>query len=283
MARRTPRRTVVLCGVVALAVTAAVGFTWKPWEWFSIDRGFGTWSNRTNQTFTAPGGRSSLYHVYASGLSRDAVVGLVFWFHGDGAYEFENPTSPYALGGPNGIVAQAVKRGYVVVAPLTPDHAGPTTWWEDGAALADYADALIGTLAQQYPGGADNIWLAGYSGGSQFITQFYLPLHGDRLPGGGAVLFAGGGEPYSVTPRPVSARQRAAFPMFWYTGAGDDGRRSEDGYDALGDPVHGARAGLAYYTAAGYPTGHEWVPGAGHDLDDRFGGVLAAQLDRHAR
>ena len=100
--------------------------------------------------------------------------------------------------------------------PAVIDELGVLSYRE----LDNRANAL-GAALQQYPGGADNIWLAGYSGGSQFITQFYLPLHGDRLPGGGAVLFAGGGEPYSVTPRPVSARQRAAFPMFWYTGAGD--------------------------------------------------------------
>lgn len=283
MARRTPRRTVVLCGVVALAVSAAVGFTWRPWEWFSTDHRIGTWTNRTHQSFTASDGRASSYHVYASGLSRETVAGIVFWFHGDGAYEFDHPTSTYALGGPNGVVAEASRRGYIVVAPLTPDRRGTATWWEDGAALAGYADELIAALIARYPTAGDNVWLAGYSGGSQFITQFYLPLHAGRIPAGGAVLFAGGGAPYAVTSRPVPAQQRAAFPMFWYTGARDDGRRSDDGYDALGDPVHGAQAGWEYYTGLGYPTGHEWVPRTGHTLDDRFGGVLGAQLDQHPR
>ncbi|QIK71312.1 hypothetical protein G7070_02205 [Propioniciclava coleopterorum] len=281
MARRR-RHVPVLFGAVALTMVAAIGFTWwRPWQLFT--GGGGTFADRTNQTFTASNGLSSTYHLYAAGLTHETAIGIVFQFHGDGAYEFTHPTSSYSFGGSAGIVAEARSRGYIVVPVLSPDRSGETTWWEEGERNATFADELIATMRERYPGAADNTWLVGYSGGSQFITQFYLPLHARTLTGGGAVMFAGGGRPYDVASRAFPDALKPRFPMHWYTGARDDGRRSDDGYDALGDEVHGAKAGVAYYSAAGFPTTYEWVPGLGHDLDDRFGGVLAQQLDLHAR
>ena len=281
MASRRIRSALV--GVLVVALLAAIGVVWRPWEWWHPDRRWGTWADKRDQTFTASDGTTSRYHVFAAGLSRDTVTGIVFQFHGDGAYEFDHPDSSYSLGGQTGIVEECRARGYVVVAVLSPDTEGEVTWWENGAANAAYAAQLVATMTEEYSAGADNTWLVGYSGGSQFITQFYLPLWSSTLHGGGAVMFGGGGRPYNVVVQPFADGLRAHFPMFWYTGAADNGRSSEDGYNALGDSVHGAKAGLGFYASAGFVTDHRWPSGMGHDLSQQFGEVLADQLDRHPR
>lgn len=233
-------------------------------------------TDRTDVSFTS-GGLTSRYHVYEPA----APTGVLLQFHGDGAYEFRNPTSSYSLGGSNGIVAQARARGYVVVPVLAPDTRGDITWWEDGARNAAYVRDLVDHLTRQgYP--TDRLVLVGYSGGAQFITQFLLPLYSAELAPDGAVVFGGGGRPYNITPAPFATDLKMSLWMHWYTGADDDGTRSDDGYDAIGDRVHGARAGLAWYQGQGFTRlSSEWPPGVRHDLDGRFGRVVAEQLDQH--
>lgn len=272
----------VVAGFLVVALIGVIAITWRPWQWWHPDRRWGPWMDKRDQTFVASDGTSSQYHVFAAGLSPETVTGIIFQFHGDGAYEFTHPDSSYSLGGRNGIVEAGRSRGYVVVAVLSPDERGEM-WWEDGEANAAYANELVTSLTQEYAPGKDNTWLVGYSGGSQFITQFFLPLYSSTLRGGGAIMFGGGGRPDPVDARPFADSLRAHFPMFWYTGAADDGTLSDDGYDALGDVNHGAKAGEAYYRQAGFVTGHFYPAGVTHDLSQRFGGVVADQLDQHPR
>lgn len=226
-----------------------------------------------NQSFTARNGLSSKYHVYSAGVSQPA--GLVLQFHGDGAYEFRNPGSSYSLGGSNGIVEQARQRGYITVPVLSPDKKGSITWWESGSANADYVNDLVATLKTKYRIDSNKIWLVGYSGGAQFITQFYLPKYSGTIQGGGAVIFGGGGTP-RVTASPFASSLKARFPMYWYTGANDNGSSSSDGYNALRD----AKAGQAWYLKNGFATSHTYPANTAHNLSGRFGGVVGAQLDR---
>lgn len=230
--------------------------------------------DRINQTFTASNGKSSRYHVYAAGVQQPA--GLVLQFHGDGAYEFNNPSSPYSLGGSGGIVSQARSRGYITVPVLSPDKSGSVTWWEEGSANATYVNELLTRLKASYGIKSDDIWLVGYSGGAQFITQFYLPNHSASIAGGGAVVFGGGGAP-RVAAKPFAASLTKSFPIHWYTGALDNGATSSDGYNALRD----AKAGMAWYSQRGFVTSHEYPAGVGHGLSGRFGTVMARQLDAH--
>ncbi|MGJ3508183.1 hypothetical protein [Enemella sp. A6] len=234
-------------------------------------------TDRTFETFTAHG-ESSQYHLFAEGLSDDTPLGLVLYFHGDGAEEFDHPDDPDCLGGPDGVVSVARERGFVTVAVRTPDT-DTLTWWESGATNSEYVAALVERITNQYRIDPHRVWLVGYSGGAQFITQHYLPTRSDTISGGGAVLFGGGGRPDNVDEDPYADALKQHFDMFWYTGADDDGTDSTDGYDALGDPVHGARAGLAHYAGLGFRTGHEWPADTGHDLSGRFGPVLASRLD----
>lgn len=229
--------------------------------------------DRTNLSFTASNGRSSRYHIYAAGVPQPA--GLVLQFHGDGAYEFTNPTSRYSLGGSSGIVAQARSRGYITVPVLSPDKSGSITWWEEGEANAVYVRDLLAHLKKTHGIKNDDIWLVGYSGGAQFITKFYLPAHSSTISGGGAVVFGGGGAPRST--RPFADSFRGDFPIHWYTGALDDGTRSADGYNALRD----AQRGKAWYAGRGFATSAEHPAGVAHGLSGRFGRVVAQQLDAH--
>jgi|GEM_PF-2263602 len=235
------------------------------------------YSDRTFQTFTAANGLSSKYHVYAAGVPQDHAAGVVLQFHGDGAYEFANPTSSYSLGGPSGIVAQARSRGYITVAVRTPDTAGEITWWENGSANADFVADLLEKLKAGYDIDTNDIWLVGYSGGAQFITQFFLPKYSRTLGGGGTVAFGGGGTP-RVPVQPFAGSLIADLPLHWYTGGADNGTTVSDGYNALLD----AQKGSAWYAAQGFTVDLESPPGLGHNLSGRFGTVLARHLDDHS-
>ena len=228
------------------------------------------YTDQTNVTFTSAG-VTSRYHVYAAGLT--APAGLLVQFHGDGAYEFKNPTSSYSLGGSRGIVAAARARNLITVPVLAPDNSGDITWWESGTSNADYVRDLVAHLTSQYNVRSDRIWLVGYSGGAQFITQFLLPKYPSLVAkGGGAVMFGGGGQP-RVTAQPFSAAVLANFPMHWYTGAADTG----SGFNALA----AAQAGKTWYSQKGFSTTSEWPAGVNHDLGGTFGAVVARQLDLH--
>ena len=78
MASRRIRSALV--GVLVVALLAAIGVVWRPWEWWHPDRRWGTWADKRDQTFTASDGTTSRYHVFAAGLSRDTVTGIVFQF-----------------------------------------------------------------------------------------------------------------------------------------------------------------------------------------------------------
>lgn len=230
-------------------------------------------TDRTNQSFTAHNGLTSEYHVYAADIPQDHSAGLILQFHGDGAYEFHNPNSSYSLGGSDGIVAQAKERGYITVVALTPDRIGEVTWWEDGAQNADYVADLVNSLKSMYNIDTEDIWLVGYSGGAQFITQFYLPTYSEQLNGGGTVVFGGGGRP-RVQANDFSTRLVRDLHMHWYTGARD---KAVD-FDALS----AARSGESWYRQRGFSTDLETPARVGHGLSGRFGPVLAEHLDAHS-
>lgn len=231
----------------------------------------GAFTDRLNQSFTARNGLTSQHHIYAAGIPQGKAAGLLLQFHGDGAYEFQNPNSSYSLGGSEGIVSQARKRGYITVPVLAPDRSGSVTWWESGSANADYVADLVNSLKGQYNIESEDIWLVGFSGGAQFITQFYLPRHANQIDGGGSVVFGGGGSP-RVTANAFAPDLVKDFPMHWYTGANDT-----VGFDALG----AARAGANWYSGRDFKTNLESPAGVDHNLSGRFGPVVARHLDDH--
>lgn len=270
-------RTALFTAVLA-ALTGFVAVI-VPASFASAESTHGTgmaYSDRTFQPFTASNGLSSKYHVYAAGVPQNHAAGLVLQFHGDGAYEFANPTSTYSLGGPSGLVAQARSRGYITVPVRSPDTVGDITWWENGSANADFVADLLGTLEAGYTIDTEDIWLVGYSGGSQFITQFFLPKYSSTIDGGGTVVFGGGGAP-RVSAQPFASGLIADLPMHWHTGGADNGTTVSDGYNALLD----AQKGSAWYAAHGFTADLETPADLGHNLSGTFGAVLAGHLDDH--
>ncbi|MFH5824942.1 hypothetical protein [Georgenia sp. AZ-5] len=262
-----------LGALAATTVTAAVAITAIPSSASTGGTG-GAFTDRTFQSFTASNGMTSQYHVYASDVSTDEPVGLMLQFHGDGAYEFKNPSSSYSLGGSEGIVAQAREHGMITVPVLSPDKQGSVTWWESGAENADYVADLLSHLYDQYDIDTERVWLVGYSGGSQFITKFFMPEHSDLVDGGGSVVFGGGGVPGGGS-QGFDAGLTPDFPMHWYTGMKDNG--SGGSYNALRD----AQNGSAWYDGQGFATTLETPAGVDHGLSGTFGPVVGQQLDLH--
>lgn len=257
---RTPMELFAAAGALALGLAAVPAVTAGPWPA----------ADEEDVAFTASNGLSSTYHVYAEGVP--APAGLLIWTHGDGAYEYHNPDSDYVMGGPQGVRALAKDEGYVVVSALAPDRDGTTTWWEDGEANATYLADLLTHLRGEYDIDPDDVVLAGFSGGAQFTTMYFLPAYSHLLTGGGTVVFGGGGPPYEDAQFDEALKPR--FDMHWATGALDDLEHSDEGYDALCY----AREGVAYYSAAGFSTSYQWIPGRDHVIDGLFGGIVAERL-----
>ncbi len=283
VARPSRHRVVAALGAVVAAVVVAAmvvaGVSPAAAAPGAVGRA-GAATDATFQTFRSPAtGQVGKYHLWASGIDTTKPVGLMLQFHGDGAYEFDNPDSAYSLGGPRGLRNQAERHNMILVALRSPDR-GSAVWWRGGQAKADYVrDLLEKVVYARHDIARDRSWLVGYSGGAEFVTRFLLPTHSSLFRGGGAVLFGGGGEPVAGTGS-FAPTFAAAFPMYWYTGARDNGTCADSDYNALGD----AREGSSYYRAKGFPATLHTPAGVCHDLTGRFGPVTGGRLDlRHPR
>lgn len=229
-------------------------------------------TDRTGVSFTGAG-QTGQYHAWASGLT--AGAGLLVWLHGDAAYEHNNPTSTYVFGGTNGVTAVGRARGYIVVSARTPDTTGDVTWWENGNGNADYLAALLDHLTAGYATDPTKVVLAGYSGGAQQITQFFLARYPNRLSRGWGTIVFGGGEAPDITPT-FSTAIKAQLTMHWAAGELDTAANSSDGFGGR----EAATAGEAWYRAKGFArTSIQLIAGKGHALDGLFGGIVAARLD----
>jgi hypothetical protein len=233
-----------------------------------------TMIDATGVTFTSASGLAGQYHIYGAGLPGNGA-GLVVYLHGDGdtqaeTYEYAEPTTNYALAGNRGLIAVAKAKGYVLVVPRAPDTSGAVTWWENASANITYFSGLLDFLVTTYHLDRSKIWLAGYSGGGEFITENYLPAAGAaKITGGGAVIL-GGGDAASTTPVGWTTAFKSAFPMHWITGLLDDGTFADDGYNALAD----AQGGSTYYAGQGFTTTLTTPPAWDHDIDGVFGPAL---------
>ena len=239
----------------------------------------GALTDVTGVNYAASNGYSSKYHLYAAGLDWTKPVGLMVHFHGDGAFEYNNPTSTWMLGGANGLIAQAKARNMILLVPLTPDDAvGRFTWWAWYGKEENprYARDLIAYILGRYKIDRKQIWLSGYSGGSQFITRYLLPHFGVDLGivGGGFIAFAGGQAP-AASFAPYNPSFKGEWHCRWVVGALDDGTGSSDGFNAIA----AANAGAAWYAGQGFSTEVTQLAGLGHDLNGLYGPHTGAEID----
>lgn len=185
----------------------------------------GTYTNKTFINYTAAG-KTGQYHIYAAGVDTSKRVGVVFQFHGDGGYEFKNPT--YKLPGLN---KEAKDHNMIFVSMKAPNT--QNVWWSDLDGNGEYARALIkNQVLAKYNIDKSKVWLVGYSGGAEFISFELLQEHSDLFTGGGAVMFGGGGAPRSFERTPTAAF-KSNFHMTWYTGLNDGMGNSDAGWSAL--------------------------------------------------
>lgn len=225
----------------------------------------GAMSDLSNQSYAAPNGRSSTYAVWASGLSSTAPIGLVVGFHGDGM-----KTSPIPI--------QTSVKGHrmLYVSIATPDSGGD--WWSytlsKAQANAAYAHSLIlNKVYAKYNIDLGNVWLAGYSGGSWFITEMMFPSYSDMFQGGGLIMMAGGGVPMTgvtVTPPWTQPLKNNTF-MKYYTGLND-----ESGTTASSS----ARGSKSYYAGQGFTTNIEQPSNITHS-NINYNAVVDAVLTAH--
>ena len=233
--------------------------------------GQGALTDRTSVPYTASNGAAATYHAWAAGRATGAP--LLVWLHGDGAWEHDNPNSAYVFGGAGGVRQVCADRGVICVSAQSPDATGTRTWWENPTRNVTYLTDLIGKLKTDYS--PSRIILAGYSGGAQFATQYFIPQKSGVLGAGGSIVFGGGGKPVSPTNPSFTTTFKNSWWMHWATGALDTAANSSEGYDALGF----AQAGASWYQTAGFSTSTYWIPGRNHMIDGLFGGIVAARLD----
>ena len=209
----------------------------------------------------------------------DAPVGLVVYLDGDGQpFHSEgnldrSERSRGGLAGAGGVVEAASARGYDVVSVRAPGDDG--TWWlEDQDGKVRYLEQALDYVVAGCGATTDRVWLVGYSGGSEFISQWFFPAYAERMAGGGFLLFGGGDAPEEKAAFSSGAKERLS--LSWVTGTRDVPSNSLEGFDGIGH----ARNSLAYYRSAGF--GHTWSewPDDNHgSITEKFGRYVGRVLD----
>ena len=211
-----------------------------------------------------------------------APVGLVVYLDGDGqsfhseGNQDQDERSRGGLAGAGGVVEAASARGYDVVSVRAPGDDG--TWWlEDQDGKVHYLEQALDYVVAECGATTDRVWLVGYSGGSEFISQWFFPAYVERMAGGGFLLFGGGDPPEEQAAFSSGAKER--LWLNWVTGTRDVPANSLEGFDGSGH----ARNSLAYYRSAGF--GHIWSEWPDDDhgsITEKFGSYVGRALDAAA-
>lgn len=222
------------------------------------------------RSFTAAG-QTSTYSVYADGLDWSRPVGVSFYFDGDGQYWAKRPGASLV----QRMARHAAERNMVLVVPLAPDRVGTPTWWENRDGNGDWFRTLAAHLVQRHGLDTRNVWLAGYSGGAQFITGEVLADRQNWIRGGGAVVIGGGGSRGMQTTPSAEVR---SVPIRWVTGSEDvAGATQPPSWSALAD----AKRGRDVYVRHGFTRTSLHVPaGVDHHGYDHAA-LLADTLRMH--
>ena len=157
----------------------------------------------------------------------------------------------------------------------TDSYAPPLTynWWVRARSNGRMVRALIEEIALAYGVDTSRVWLAGYSGGAEFLSYELLSHDIDWLHGGGATFIGGGG----ADGIPARVRERAALSpsshahllMSWHVGVLDG--RSPSARRRMATSAEGswsariaAQEGIAFYEGLGARTLLQVTPGRGH-------------------
>lgn len=213
----------------------------------------------------------------------DAPAGLVVYLDGDGQpFHGQGDQSPSArsrggLAGTGGVVEAAGARGYDVVSVRSPGD--DEAWWlDDQDAKVRYLEEALDYVAIECGANTEQVWLVGYSGGSEFVSQWFFPAYAERMDGGGFVLFGGGDAPESGAAT-FSDDVKERLRLNWVTGTRDVPSDSADGFDGIGR----ARNSLAYYRSAGFRhTWSEWPDDDHGSITEKFGHYVGRVLDAAA-
>lgn len=236
--------------------------------------------------------------------ARAPKKGLVVYLDGDGQDLHDTDgasTTPGGLTGPGSVVEAARSRGYDVLSVRSP---GYDLWWTDDTTGADgvppvegglnragkisYLTEAIDRVRAERRANTETLWLVGYSGGSEFITEFFFPAYANEMRKGGFLVFGGGDVPeQGLRADSFSAASKQNLSLNWVTGLDDVPRDSPDQRDPFGkgyDGIGHARDGHDGYNAAGFQgrTHATWLPGYDHEeIVSVFGAHLGAVLDAY--
>lgn len=154
-------------------------------------------------------------------------------------------------------------------------YAPPLTynWWVRARSNGRMVRALIEEIALAYKVDMSRVWLAGYSGGADFLSYELLSHDIEWIRGGGATFIGGGG----ADGVPARVRELAALNssshehllMSWHVGVLDG--RSPSGRRRMATSSEGswsariaAQEGSAFYEGLGARTLLQVTPGRGH-------------------
>ncbi|WP_315276478.1 hypothetical protein [Kocuria carniphila] len=170
--------------------------------------------------FSAHGMKSS-YHIYTDGIDRSKPVGVMFYFGGD--YWKTSETWVHNPGGSQlkAMASEARKKNMILVVPISPDKkttGDGITWWEDIDKNGQYFRSLKDSLVNSYGLDTTRVWLAGYSGGAEFITYEVLADQQNWIRGGGATIIGGGGANGMQTAPNAAVR---GLSITWHAGSKD--------------------------------------------------------------
>lgn len=154
-------------------------------------------------------------------------------------------------------------------------YAPPLTynWWVRARSNGRMVRALIEEIALAYGVDTSRIWLAGYSGGAEFLSYELLSHDIEWIRGGGATFIGGGGaDGVSVRVREQAALNPSSHEhllMSWHVGVLDG--RSPSGRRRMATSSEGSwsariavQEGSAFYEGLGARTVLQVTPGRGH-------------------
>lgn len=235
-------------------------------------------TDRTNLSFSA-GGYTSKYHLYAAGLNWTRPVGLLLYTDGSGEYGLKNPTNSYLLGGGGGMIAVAKRHNMVLLTPFSPnkncaDGDGSCWYMGDPPGYARWVEALVTQVQSQYKIDKRRVAVGGYSSGAQFSTEWWVPSGAAQrtMTAGVIVAISYGGSP-KMSEVAYSPAFKTNVHMNWNVGNRDS--------SYTGDGKYSVKAGYDHYTAAGFKTSLNLIPGKSHGRDGEFGGIMDAMITKY--